>query len=486
VFIGVFCLFLGVFVFFCGLECVEEAASNTMKRHDRVWRVLAHAIAFAVFLGIYLPRAGHGFIADDFEWALHNRSRSAADVAAILTRDNGFYRPVVGLTFAANEFFSGANPRSYGVTNVALAGLCALSVFWLGRELRLPGSAGVLASAVWLLNLHGINMAVLWVSGRTALLLTLAATATVASLLRGWTVPACAFLAVALLSKEEAVLLPAMGALWLYVLRRDRQGQLIRWGVASAFVTALYLVLRSTTGAMSPFNAPWYYRFTFAPLTVVRNALEYADRAFTFSVLIMLLAFGLLRAFPRRPLSRHLKAVLAACAVWAIGGFAITLFLPVRSSLYVCLPSVAAALASAACITQAWEAADERRRRHALIAAMVVPLALLPVHVVRSARWTSIAELSTRTLSDLTTLTAGLPEGSEIMLHDEPTTHANHANLASAYGSLLNDGFFFATGRRFSFRIEPFHQGPAIDAPPTCGSCAAEARLIDGRLIRSR
>jgi hypothetical protein len=457
-----------------------------MKRRSLVLRILAHAIAFAVFAGIYLPRAGHGFIADDFEWALHNRSRSAADVAAIFTRDNGFYRPAVALTFAANEFFSGANPGPYGVTNVALAGLCALSIFWLSRELRLPVSAGAFAAAVWLLNFHGINMAVLWLSGRTALLLTLAATATVASLLRGWTSLACVFLAVALLSKEEAVLLPAVGALWLYLLRRDRRGQLIWWVAASVCLTASYLVLRSTTGAMSPFSAPSYYRFTLAPVTVVRNALEYADRGFTFSLLMMVLALGILRVLPPRPLSRHLKAILTACAVWAVGGFAVTVFLPVRSSLYVCLPSVAGALAAAACITDAWEAADERGRQRVLIAAMLVPLALLPIHVARSVRWTSIAEFSTRTLSELKTLTAGLPEGSEIVLHDAPPTRANHANLASAYGSLLNDGFYFATGRRFSFRIEPDDHGAVVKAPQPCDSCAAEARLVDGRLVRVR
>lgn len=457
-----------------------KLAGDTMKRRDLVLRILAHAIAFAVFAGVYLPRAGHGFIADDFEWALHNRSRSMGDVAAVFSRDNGFYRPAVGLTFAANEFFSGANPRPYGVTNVVLAALCAVAVFWLGRELRLPASAAAFAAAVWLLNVHGINMAVLWLSGRTALLLTLAATAMLASLLRGRTVLACACLVVALLSKEEAVLLPAIGALWLYWLRPERRAQLISWAVAGVVLTASYLVVRSITGAMTPLNAPSYYRFTFAPGAVVQNVFQYADRAFTFSLLMTLLASGILRAIPPRPLSPHLKAILAACAVLTAGGFAITVFLPVRSSLYVCLPSVAGAIASAACLAQAWEAADPRRRQHALVAAILVPLALVPIHVARSVRWTSIAELSTRGLSDLQALTAGLPDGSAILLHDAPTSRLNRANLASAYGTLLNDGFYFATGRRLSFRIEPDDQGQP------CPSCAAEARLIEGRLVRIR
>jgi hypothetical protein len=458
---------------------------ETIKPPDRLLRLVAYLVAFGLFLGIYLPRAGHGFIADDFEWALGNRSRSASDVAAILSRNNGFFRPVVGLTFAANEFLSGTDPRPYGMTNVALAALCALSILWLGRALRLPLHACAFAAAVWLLNFRGIDMAVLWLSGRTALLVTFAAAATMASLLQGHTVPACLWLTVALLSKEEAVLLPVTGALWLHILRPDRRRQLARWLVASLTITAMYLALRSRTGAMTPFDAPSYYQLTFDPRTLARNVVEYADRAFTFSVLITIIAFAVLRALPPRPLPPGLKAILAACAAWVAGSFAITIFLPVRSSLYVCLPSVGSALASAACVALAWDAATERRRRHALIAAILATLIVAPVHIARSRRWTSIAEFSTRAISDLQELTAGLPEGSEIVLYDARAVRGNRANLASAFGSLLNDGFYFRTGRRFAFRIEP----AVADERPVqlpCDTCAAAGRVIDGRVVRIR
>jgi hypothetical protein len=458
---------------------------ETIKQPDCLLRLVAYFVAFGLFLGIYLPRAGHGFIADDFAWALGNRSRSASDVAALLTRNNGFFRPVVGLTFAANEFFSGTDPRPYGMTNVALAALCALSIFWLGRALRLPLHASAFAAAVWLLNFRGIDMAVLWLSGRTALLLTLAVAAAIASLLQGRTVPACLWLTVALFSKEEAVMLALIGALWLHILRPDRRGQLARWLVASLAITAMYLVLRSRTGAMTPLDAPVYYQFTFDPRTLARNVLEYADRAFTFSVLITIIAFGVLRARPPRPLPPGLRALLAACAAWVAGSFAITIFLPVRSSLYVCLPSVGGALASAACVAHAWDAATEGRRRHALVAAILAAVIVAPVHIARSVRWTSIAEFSSRAVSDLQQLTAGLPEGSEIVLYDARAVRGNRANLASTFGSLLNDGFYFSTGRRFSFRIEPA-VADGLPAQPPCDTCAAAGRVIDGRVVRIR
>jgi hypothetical protein len=457
---------------------------ETLKPPDRLLRLVAYLVAFGVFLGVYLPRAGHGFIADDFEWALGNRSRSASDVAAILTRNNGFFRPAVGLTFAANEFLSGTDPRPYGMTNVALAALCALSILWLGRALRLPLHACAFAAAVWLLNFRGIDMAVLWLSGRTALLVTFSAAATVASLLQGRTVQGCLWLTVALLSKEEAIMLPVIAAVWLHMLRPDRRGQLTRWLVASVMITAMYLALRWRTGAMTPFDAPTYYQFTFDPRTLGRNVIEYADRAFTFTVLITVIAFGVLRALPPRPLPLGLRALLAACAVWVAGSFAITIFLPVRSSLYICLPSVGGALASAACVAHAWDAATERRRRQALVAAILATLIVAPVHIARSRRWTSIAEFSTRAVSDLQELTAGLPEGSEIVLYDARAVRGNRANLASAFGSLLNDGFYFFTGRRFSFKIEPAEAG-GPPAPP-CDTCAAAGRVIDGRVVRIR
>ena len=59
-----------------------------------------------------------------------------------------------------------------GVTNVALALVGAALVYGLARAFSLPWGAAAFAGSLWLLNFHGINMAVLWISGRTALLLT--------------------------------------------------------------------------------------------------------------------------------------------------------------------------------------------------------------------------------------------------------------------------------------------------------------------------
>ena len=56
----------------------------------------------AALLLAYVPDLGHGFVKDDFGWIHGARIESANDAAALLTRNNGFYRPLVSATFALN------------------------------------------------------------------------------------------------------------------------------------------------------------------------------------------------------------------------------------------------------------------------------------------------------------------------------------------------------------------------------------------------
>src|SRR5262249_35291858 len=175
---------------------------------------IALALPFAVFLAIYGSSVGHGFVADDFGWILDSRSGSAHDLGALFFKSSGFYRPVVGLTFAADYALFGTHPLGYGLTNVLLAGICAVLLYLVARELSLPSGAAALAVALWLLNPHGINTAVLWISGRTSLLLTLGSLAAVLTLLRGHPFLALLPAAVALFSKEQAVLVAGILVLW--------------------------------------------------------------------------------------------------------------------------------------------------------------------------------------------------------------------------------------------------------------------------------
>jgi hypothetical protein len=451
-----------------------------MRTGSRALVAAASAVPFVVFLAVYLPAAGHGFISDDFGWLMHNRINTLSDLWRILRSDNGFYRPVVALSFAASQLAFGLHARAYGMTNVMLAALCGASVYLLCRALQLPRGAATFASALWLLNLHGVNMAILWISGRTALLATAAAVSCAAALLSGRSLLASTLLTVAVFSREDAALLPLVIAGWLYLFRRhvDFRWQ---WLLISVAIVAAYFAVRSTTNAMTPATAPSYYRFTVEPRVLIRNMAEYADRTSTLSVATLLLLGVVLR--PRSfALDSRSLAYVAAGVAWA-GTFLLpALLLPVRSSLYACLPAAGICVATAAVAARWWEVSAPERRRHALIGAVIVPALLAPVYYSRTDRWVRMAEFSTRALTDLDKALKPFPDDSEIVIVDDRTTRAN---MASVFSTLLRDAFQVTTGRFMTFYVEPPIPNAFANSggSASCNGCE-ELRLVvkDGAL----
>lgn len=434
-------------------------------------RKLALALPFAVFLAIYGASVGKGFVADDFGWILDSRVAHAHDLGALFFKSSGFYRPVVGLTFAADYALFGTHALGYGLTNVLLAGLCAVLLFLVARELSLPDAGAALAVALWLLNPHGINTAVLWMSGRTSLLLTMGSLAAVLTLLRGHPFFALVPAAVALFSKEEAFLLPAILFLWWIGFRRERMPsarQMALWWVCSAALIGVYLVLRFQTGAMTPWTAPPYYRFTGNPAVVGRNIYEYADRAMTFSTAVAVLAVLLLR-----PADRHAwySPRVAICgAAWIIGGYGLTVFLPVRSSLYACFPSVGAAVIAADITARRWRVATPASRRLAAVAGIAIAIGLTPVYVMRNRTSLANARFSTSVLRDLASAAADVPDGSTVIVVDD---RGRKPNVETAFNVALNDAFELASGRRLRFWVEPALQNAELAGlVPPCATCA--------------
>jgi hypothetical protein len=413
------------------------------------------AVAIAAFVAVYGPLAGHGFISDDFGWIQRSRLESLTNLRPLLPPGNDFFRPAVALSFAIDYAIFGNQPLGYGLTNVLLAVACALALVVLLRQLGLPIGAAVLGGTGWLFNFHGINMAVLWLSGRTALLLTLFAVTAAALVVRGRYLLALIPLALALLSKEEAVVLPFLLGLWMGLRSGEstRRRDVTIWLVSSIAVLAAYLAARHAAGSMAPATAPYYYRFTFDPLHVGRNILEYADRAATFPALITLLAWLVLRPSEDRGHADTLDRRRIACGLsWFAAGFAITIFLPVRSSLYACLPSVGAAIVAGEVCRLRWMRSSERWRAGALVAAAVVLIAAAAIHVGRADRWVALADFSTRTLDGLARLTSALPPGSQIVVHDGST---DRANLRNAFGSMLEDAYRLKTGRSLRIWMDP-------------------------------
>jgi hypothetical protein len=149
------------------VQCPQSLAASV----QRSWLIAAASVMpLGAFLFVYGPAAGHGFISDDFGWIRESRVANLWEAAALFGKNHGFYRPLVALSFAANDAAFGNHPLGYGLTNLALCLLCAGLIALTFQALELPGFAAAFGAAVWLLNFHGINMAILWTSGRTALL----------------------------------------------------------------------------------------------------------------------------------------------------------------------------------------------------------------------------------------------------------------------------------------------------------------------------
>src|SRR5207244_795877 len=124
----------------------------------------------AVFLCAYLPDIGHGFISDDHRWIKESRIESAGDAARLFRSNIGFYRPLVALSFGLDNRLWGERAFGYALTNLALLLVNAALLFLLARRFSLAPAAALLAAAVWLFNFHAVNMSLLWLSSRTALL----------------------------------------------------------------------------------------------------------------------------------------------------------------------------------------------------------------------------------------------------------------------------------------------------------------------------
>ncbi len=367
-------------------------------------------------------------------------------------------RPVVSLTFALNEAAFGLWSLGYGLTNLALALACAAAVFGLCVQLGLGRRAALVAAAAWAFNFHGINMAVLWISGRTALCLTLLSIlAVIATLKRraGW---AFVLSLAALCSKEEAVVLPFIVMLWAIVFDPDRRDRSAGRRIAGGFVAALpivlalavYFALRSQSGALTPDTAPAYYRFTTDPRIVARNIAEYADRSSTLALAVAVFAFLVLRVRPT--LDAADRAVAGRALIWIVAGFALTVWLPVRSSLYAVWPSVGAALILAAGVRSMIDHAPALRVRRLAMLAPIVMLLALPIYWSRNTRWVELADLSSATVAAIASAAPGIAPGTLIELRDDGSTRAN---FASALGTLVPEMNALYFDGRYEIWIEP-------------------------------
>jgi len=228
--------------------------------------------------------------------------------------------------------------------------------------------------------------------------------------------------------------------------------------------------LRSQTLALTPTTAPWFYRPTPDPWLLLSNALQYLDRGATFFALIALAAWAAYR--PRR--FQLSGPVVTASLVWFVGGYALTVWIPVRSSLYAVFPSVGSALLSASAVDACRAAASASPARDRwLAAALASVLAFIPVYQWRNDRWVEPARLSARTIEAIAASPPASAHGT-VVFEDED---AQFASFSDAFGDFAGDAVREATHRALAVRIE---SGGAR----SIGPIAARYRLTRGRIER--
>jgi len=386
-------------------------------------RPLARLLSFfglALILSAYGCDAGHGFVKDDFGWILSSR-----DLSNLLDAPTGFFRPVVSVSFAINHALFDARPLGYGLTNLALLLACSGLIAALLGATGTRREVAVAAALVWALNFQGINMAVLWISGRTALLLTLWSVACAWAWQRGARAAAAGLAALAMLSKEEAFVLPAVLTLWAFI---DQAGtkdgrdwsQIWRRTWLLWVVAALCFALRLQSGALTPATAPPFYRYRFDAEMLGSNMLSYLDRVATTPVLA-LLVFWLVAGAPRLPMSSRFRSMSLKGVVWLALAFVPTILLPVRSSLYAVMPSVGVVMILAALADVLVPGLSVPALKRSTIALTLIFVLLLPVYRLRNERYVREAELSASIVGELAKVAASHPAGGLVVIRDVRT-----------------------------------------------------------------
>ena len=258
-------------------------------------RLLHALLVFSLAVAAYLPAVSNDFAYDDLPIvALDERVRTF-DVPAILTggywQDTAsvLYRPATTLSYALDWKISDGTPGWSHAVNMMWHGVVSVLVLLLLRAFRVPPAAALVAAAVF--AVHPVHVeAVANIVGRAELM---AAAFTLAAALL-FTLPArtlrtaaaltllLTLFALALLSKESAVMLPALLVLTDAGTRRLRPGRVRAWlrvrlpsllGLAA--VLALYFGTRHVVlGAMTPGDLDPSLEVLDSPLHRIYTALQ--------------------------------------------------------------------------------------------------------------------------------------------------------------------------------------------------------------------
>ena len=382
---------------------------------------------FAADLAVvaYLDALPNPFVYDDLVGVVRNSAIIDGEGLAALVRQNVF-RPVVNLSFALDHALWGLDPRGFHLTSVLLHALNAALVFAVARRAvrdwraratsdvaRDADVVGLVAAALFAVH-PLMTEAVGYVSARGDVLAATFALLSLLALRRGvlepaWRVAGLVLLLAAMLTKEVAVVVPAIFFVWDRVLLDGdsiaRRRRLLRWHLpvlAIAILLALgriasfFLVERSTTsGAALPallaqpgvvwryvalLLVPWNQSLAHA-VHPVRTALDpWALLAASGIVASGVVAWRLRR---REPL---VSLGIAWFLLFLAPAAAVALHEPMAER-RAYLASIGLFVVLAAVGARGWEAIGNRGRRAAVMVFAVVLVGLAALTVARNLVW---------------------------------------------------------------------------------------------------
>lgn len=453
------------------------------KPGNTIYNVALLGLILLLQLAIFAPNVGGGFITDDYIWIREVTNPFGVAMLRPFSITSGFYRPLISLSYGLQFWAHGMEPVFYGWFNLLLHMINIVMLYYLlsswetSQTTQTTKTTTFIVTALFAFNAKSIPMAVGWFSGRTTLMFSFFTLLTLLVLLKlsqprdktglkgKWRrffiyVSASFLFLSAQLCKETA----AATALFVFVfsylaLKKKVSSPALVFIIPMVF----YGILRFGSNAYTPFDAPDYYRWTLDPVTVLRNLLEYIIRAGMPELIIIaiLLIWGLVKnrkiSMPLSTLSKD-KLFLTGM-LWFLCFILPTLFLPVRSDLYVYLPQIGLHLSLVTIIIH-WSrhlGIDFEKLKSRKWANRVYPL--LAVCCVlwmgfvysRAAAQNQLGEKSSQFSKQLQQTTAAVEPGSRIIVLDIKNRNGSPANsIAYGFPSFLDLHF---PGKGFTGQI---------------------------------
>jgi tetratricopeptide (TPR) repeat protein len=234
------------------------------KLNTTAGRAIVLAVVAVAAIALYLPAARYGFVWDDEPLITNNSLLAHSRPADVFSRgfwagspeqlagpSASYYRPLVTLSLWLDLHVSHANPVWFHLFNTLLYALAAVAVTMVLWELLHSGVWALLGGLLFVAHSSHVE-SVAFISGRTDVMLTLFVGIAGFALLRSlgrhnrwWWLAVLPAFALALLSKETAVLFPLLVVLapLLLGVKYDRRYWLLV--MATLAVLAGYFLLRA-------------------------------------------------------------------------------------------------------------------------------------------------------------------------------------------------------------------------------------------------